>query len=227
MSPLRRRPLAPLALAALALTLADLAPGAARAQQAAGRATTARSAPQRGDSARARAKGTAGTASSAASAASATGSRKKAAGSTKKARPLTARERMEAEIRSAASKVRAAMVIQDTSTLATLWADEYRFTSLSGETYSKSERLESVMSPSFVVDEAAEVLPSEMDIIRFYGNVAVVNSRLGPPGTKRSGSRGGRTQLLTVWVREKAGKWRTVASQATGVTASMPSAGRR
>jgi len=204
-SPLRRRPrrhpLALLPVAALTLALAQLAPGAAvRAQQQQQPA-----------------------------AAGAAGARKKTAtaGATKRTRPLTARERTEAEIRSAASKVRAAMVIQDTSTLATLWADEYSFTSLSGETYSKSERLESVMSPAFVVDEAAEVLPSEMDVIRFYGNVAVVNSRLGPPGTKRSGSRGGRTRLLTVWVRDKAGKWRTVASQATGVTASMPSAGRR
>jgi ketosteroid isomerase-like protein len=140
--------------------------------------------------------------------------------------PLTPRQRLENEIKTAARKVRAAMVIQDTTTLAGLWSDDYIFTSLSGETYSKEERLESVMSPSFAVDEAAEVLPSEMDIVRVYGNVAVVHSRLGPPGAARSGARGGRTRLLTVWVREK-GRWRTVASQATGVTSGMPVAGRR
>lgn len=139
---------------------------------------------------------------------------------------LTARQRLEAEIKSAARKVRAAMVIQDTTTLAGLWSDDYMFTSLSGETYSKSERLDAVMSPAFVVDEAAEVLPSELDIIRIYGDVAVVNSRLGPPNAARSGARGGRARLLTVWVREK-GRWRTVASQATGVTAGMPVAGKR
>ena len=129
---------------------------------------------------------------------------------------LTARQRVEAEIRAAAQHVRSAMVVQDTATLATLWAEEYLFTAPSGETFSKYERLETVMSPAFMVEEAAEVLPSELEIVRLYGNVAVVHTRLAPPGTKSSGSRGGRAQMLTVWQRS-GGKWRTVAAQVTAV----------
>ena len=155
------------------------------------------------------------------------GGAKKATGMAKRAAPvrLTPRQRIEAEIRSAAGRVRAAMVVQDTTTLAELWGEDYIFTSLTGETYSKYERLEAVMSPTFLVDEAPEVLPSEMDIVRLYGNVAVVHSRLAPPGTARSGSRGGRAQLLTVWLRER-GTWRTVAAQTTAV-APAPAPGKK
>jgi ketosteroid isomerase-like protein len=204
---------AALLLAALALTSAA-APGLARAQQSAPAASAACAA------ARKRSAAPAGQDSAVAKAARKTAKKKAAAA------PLTPKQRLENEIRSAARNVRAAMVIQDTATLARLWSDDYIFTSLTGETYSKQERLESVMSPAFVVDEAAEVLPSEQDIVRVYGNVAVMHSRLGPPGAARSGARGGRARLLTVWVREK-GRWRTVASQATGVTGSTPVAGRR
>ena len=140
-------------------------------------------------------------------------------GTTKRpaARPrLTPKQRIEAEVRAAAQHVRSAMVVQDTATLARLWVEEYVFTAPSGETYSKYERLETVMSPAFLVDEAAEVLPSELEIVRVYGNVAVVQTRLAPPGTKSSGSRGGRAQLLTVWLRS-GGRWKTVASQVTAV----------
>jgi hypothetical protein len=135
---------------------------------------------------------------------------------------LTGKARIAAEIGTASQQIRRAMVVQDTATLAELWGDEYTFTSLSGETYSKSDRLESVMSPAFVVDEAAEVLPSELDIVRVYGNVAVVQSQLAPPGTAKSGSRGGRAKLLSVWVRGSDGKWRTVAAQATAVDVPLP-----
>lgn len=146
----------------------------------------------------------------------------KAAGKRARAPRLSARERIAADIGVAEQQIRRAMVVQDTSTLAELWGDEYTFTSLSGETYSKAERLESVMSPAFMVDEAAEVLPSELDIVRVYGNVAVVQSRLAPPGTAQSGSRGGRAKLLSVWVRGNDGKWRTVAAQATAVDMPLP-----
>jgi hypothetical protein len=135
---------------------------------------------------------------------------------------LTGKARIAAEIGTASQQIRRAMVVQDTATLAELWGDEYSFTSLSGETYSKSDRLESVMSPAFVVDEAAEVLPSELDIVRVYGNVAVVQSQLAPPGTAKSGSRGGRAKLLSVWVRGSDGIWRTVAAQATAVDVPLP-----
>jgi len=143
----------------------------------------------------------------------------KPAAATKRAAPkrLTARERVAAELRSVASRARAAMVVQDTATLGRLWSEDYIYTSLSGETYSKIERLESVMSPNFVVDEAPDVLPSELDIVRLYGDVAVVHSRLAPAATTRSGARGGRARLLTVWARER-GTWRIVAAQATGVS---------
>jgi len=136
-------------------------------------------------------------------------------------RKLTARERVGAELRSIATRARAAMVVQDTATLARLWSEDYIYTSLSGETYSKAERLESVMSPNFVVDEAPDVLPSEQDIVRLYGDVAVVHSRLAPAATTRSGARGGRARLLTVWARER-GTWRMVAAQATGVGVPEP-----
>ena len=132
-------------------------------------------------------------------------------------RKLTARERLAEELRSIASRARAAMVVQDTATLARLWSEDYIYTSLSGETYSKAERLESVMSPNFVVDEAPDVLPSELDIVRHYGDVVVVHSRLAPTATTRSGARGGRARLLTVWARER-GTWRIVAAQATGIS---------
>ena len=147
----------------------------------------------------------------------------------RRARPvrLTAKQRIEAEIAGTSQHIRSAMVVQDTATLAALWADEYTFTSLSGETYSKSDRLESIMSPTFVVDEAAEVLPSELDIVRLYGNVAVVQSRLAPPGTAKSGSRGGRAKLLSVWVRQNDGKWRTVAAQATAVDVPLPPSSKK
>ena len=147
----------------------------------------------------------------------------------KRARParLTGKARIAAEIGTASQQIRRAMVVQDTATLAELWGDEYTFTSLSGETYSKSDRLESVMSPAFLVDEAAEVLPSELDIVRVYGNVAVVQSQLAPPGTAKSGSRGGRAKLLSVWVRESDGKWRTVAAQATAVDVPLPPAKKK
>lgn len=135
---------------------------------------------------------------------------------------LTGKARIAAEIGTASQQIRRAMVVQDTATLSELWGDEYTFTSLSGETYSKSDRLESVMSPAFLVDEAAEVLPSELDIVRVYGNVAVVQSQLAPPGTAKSGSRGGRAKLLSVWVRGSDGKWRTVAAQATAVDVPLP-----
>ena len=138
---------------------------------------------------------------------------------------LTPRQRVEAEIRAAAQHVRSAMVVQDTATLATLWAEEYNFTAPSGETFSKYERLETVMSPAFVVDAAAEVLPSELEIVRLYGNVAVVHTRLAPPGTQSSGSRGGRAQMLTVW-QKSGGKWRTVAAQVTAV-ALPPKPGKK
>ena len=145
-----------------------------------------------------------------------------AAGKRAGAARLTAKARIAAEIGTASQQIRRALVVQDTATLADLWGDEYTFTSLSGETYSKSERLESVMSPAFIVDEAAEVLPSELDIVRVYGNVAVVQSQLAPPGTAKSGSRGGRAKLLSVWVRGNDGKWRTVAAQATAVDVPLP-----
>ena len=151
----------------------------------------------------------------------------KAAGKRARAPRLSARERIAADIGVAEQQIRRAMVVQDTSTLAELWGDEYTFTSLSGETYSKAERLESVMSPAFMVDEAAEVLPSELDIVRVYGNVAVVQSRLAPPGTAQSGSRGGRAKLLSVWVRGSDGKWRTVAAQATAVDMPLPAPAKK
>lgn len=215
-------------LIAAAAVASAAAPRAALAQQAAPKATTAEpSTPKQPSTKPAAPKKAASSSTAARGGDGDSAARPKAAAKKKAAAPrLTARQRLENDIRTAARKVRAAMVIQDTTTLADLWSDDYRFTSLSGETYSKEERLESVMSPAFVVDEAAEVLPSEMDIIRVYGDVAVVHSRLGPPGAARNGARGGRTQLLTVWVREK-GRWRTVASQATGMTASRPVAGKR
>lgn len=145
-----------------------------------------------------------------------------AAGKRVAAARLTGKARIAAEIGTASQQIRRAMVVQDTATLAELWGDEYTFTSLSGETYSKSDRLESVMSPAFLVDEAAEVLPSELDIVRVYGNVAVVQSQLAPPGTAKSGSRGGRAKLLSVWVRGSDGRWRTVAAQATAVDVPLP-----
>jgi ketosteroid isomerase-like protein len=140
---------------------------------------------------------------------------------------MSAKARIAAEIGTASQQIRRAMVVQDTATLADLWGEEYTFTSLSGETYSKSERLESVMSPAFLVDEAAEVLPSELDIVRVYGNVAVVQSQLAPPGTAKSGSRGGRAKLLSVWVRESDGRWRTVAAQATAVDVPLPAPSKK
>lgn len=146
----------------------------------------------------------------------------KASGKRTRAPRLTGRARIAAEIGVASQQIRRAMVVQDTSTLAALWSEEYTFTSLSGETYSKSDRLESVMSPAFLVDEAAEVLPSELDLVRVYGNVAVVQSRLAPPGTAQSGSRGGRAKLLSVWLRGNDGRWRTVAAQATAVDTPLP-----
>jgi hypothetical protein len=134
---------------------------------------------------------------------------------------LTAKQRLAREMDAAERQVRAALVIQDTATLSHWWADEYTYTAPSGETFSKDERLESIMSPGFVGEDAAEVLPSELDIVRRYGDVVIVTSRLGPPSAASGSSatarsRAGRTQLLTVWVRQN-GRWRTVASQATAV----------
>jgi hypothetical protein len=139
---------------------------------------------------------------------------------------LTARQRLTMEMQSAAKQVRAALVIQDTATLSHWWADDYTYTSPSGETYSKWERLEAIMSPGFVGEEQAEVLPSELDIVRRYGDVVIVDSRLGPPSAAAGSSttarsRAGRTQLLTVWVRD-GGRWKTVASQATAVAGPPP-----
>ncbi|HET7458824.1 MAG TPA: nuclear transport factor 2 family protein [Gemmatimonadaceae bacterium] len=139
---------------------------------------------------------------------------------------LTAKQKLAREMDAAERQVRAALVIQDTATLSHWWADEYTYTAPSGETFSKDERLESIMSPGFVGEDAVEVLPSELDIVRRYGDVVIVNSRLGPPSAAAGSSatarsRAGRTQLLTVWVRQN-GRWRTVASQATAVTPPAP-----
>ena len=141
---------------------------------------------------------------------------------------LTAKMRLTREMESAARQVRAALVIQDTATLSHWWADEYTYTAPSGETFSKWERLEAIMSPGFVGEDQAEVLPSELDIVRRYGDVVIVSSRLGPPSvaagdanSAAARSRTGRTQLLTVWVRQ-GDRWRTVASQATAVAGPPP-----
>ena len=141
---------------------------------------------------------------------------------------LTAKMRLTREMESAARQVRAALVIQDTATLSHWWADEYTYTAPSGETFSKWERLEAIMSPGFVGEDQAEVLPSELDIVRRYGDVVIVSSRLGPPSvaagdanSAAARSRAGRTQLLTVWVRQ-GDRWRTVASQATAVAGPPP-----
>lgn len=141
---------------------------------------------------------------------------------------LTAKMRLTREMESAARQVRAALVIQDTATLSHWWADEYTYTAPSGETFSKWERLEAIMSPGFVGEDQAEVLPSELDIVRRYGDVVIVSSRLGLPSvaagdgnSAAARSRAGRTQLLTVWVRQ-GDRWRTVASQATAVAGPPP-----
>lgn len=123
-----------------------------------------------------------------------------------------ARER---ELLGILDRARRALLAQDTTTLARIWASEYAFTAPSGATFGRPGRLTAVME-----SESTSDMPDLMPLVewntRFVGNLAIMRARRSRDGQTAGEARPGDVRTLVLWERRN-GRWQIVAEQATRV----------
>lgn len=108
-------------------------------------------------------------------------------------------------------RLRAAIVAEDTATLADLLAPEYLSTSAVGHTSTRDESLLAYGAGMVRVDSAAI---GNLDI-RSYGRTAVSLGLMRWGGSAAGRPFAATVRFQHVWVRQDDGRWRLVASQLT------------
>ena len=116
----------------------------------------------------------------------------------------------EKAIRQLLSEQAAAQQKADTAALGRIWADDFTFTSSSGEIQTKAQRLAEIKSGELKFDSI-----SMDDVqVRIYGDTAVVTSRGTVKGKRRGQDLTGQSRGMSVYVK-KQGRWQIVAVQIT------------
>lgn len=108
---------------------------------------------------------------------------------------------------------RNAVLASDTAAMSTLLADDYTAITANGTLQTKQDWLASLRS--------GRVRITTLDVsdrkVRFYGNTAVVTSRVEANGTGSEGQVSGSFRYTRVYVRNPQGKWKIVSFEASRI----------
>lgn len=116
----------------------------------------------------------------------------------------------ETELRKLNNDVAQMQVRKDAASAERLLADEYLFIQADGLVSNKAQNVEILRSPDF----ECQALTTDDVQVRVYGNTALVIGLAHFKATYKGEDVGGEFRYTDVWVR-RAGRWQTVASQAT------------
>jgi len=108
-----------------------------------------------------------------------------------------------------------ALVRGDTAALAGIFADEFTYTSTSGEVLNKLQQLEVIRSGVLKIDKGM----SENVELRIYGNFALVFGYFKAEGKFKGQAFNSVERYTSVWTR-RTGRWQLIAEQGTLVSQS-------
>jgi uncharacterized protein (TIGR02246 family) len=120
---------------------------------------------------------------------------------------LWAADAAESEIRVVEQQMHDAYVKHDVPLFASLYAEDSTFTHATGRTVSKAERVKEFTAPY-------PDLKDDLQRIRVYGNVAIVNDR--SDYTARTDHRHVALQITRVWMKRE-GRCQVVSFQSTNI----------
>ena len=133
----------------------------------------------------------------------------------KPASPTAANRARERELLGILDRARRALLAQDTTTLARIWANDYAFTAPSGASFGRPARLAAVMESASTAD-MPDLMPLAEWSTRFVGNLAIMRARRSRDGREADVAQVGDVRTLTLWERRD-GRWQIVTEQATRV----------
>jgi ketosteroid isomerase-like protein len=105
-----------------------------------------------------------------------------------------------------------ALVREDASALDRIFADEFIYTSTTGELINKAQQLEAIKSGDLKIEYGK----SDEVRVRVYGNVAVMTGRFIAKGEYKGKVFETPERYTAVWVKRQ-GRWQLVAEQGTRV----------